>query len=210
MGAEGKPDYTKIDPKTGQMSPPKDRPMGVTILAMLYFMMAGVTVVQILVTIFWNLVDFQWGAICCVIPFFVVALFYFMIGTGLFLMMKWAWFWALLLAIFGLLFAMGNLFSTWYYSEWYVDGVPAYLYAIPVVQIVFNGLILFYLFKMKDFFREVDPKQMQQMQVQMMEKQLEQMKQQQQQPPQEPAAEPAPAPAPEEHKEIGGDSEGEE
>lgn len=202
MGADVKPEYAKIDPKTGQMSPPKDRPTGVTILAMLYFMMAGITVVQILMTIFWNLVDFQWGAICCVVPFFLVALFYFMIGTGLFLMMKWAWFWALLLAIFGLLFAMGNLASTSYYSDWYPDGVPSYLYAIPVIQIMFNGLILFYLFKMKDFFREVDPKQMQQMQVQMMEKQLKQMKQQQGEVPEEKPAE--------ETKEIGGDSEGEE
>jgi len=204
MGADAKPDYATIDPKTGQMSPPKDRPMGVTILAMLYFAMAGVTVVQILITMFWGLVEFQWGAICCAIPFFLVALFYFMIGTGLFLMMKWAWFWALLLAIFGLLFAIGNLASTAVYSDWYPEGVPAYMYAIPVVQLAFNGLILFYLFKMKAAFREVDPKQVQQMQVQMMEKQLEQMKGKQP-PPQEPAAEP---PAPE-TKEIGGDDEGE-
>ncbi|MCK5414041.1 MAG: hypothetical protein KAJ35_01530 [Thermoplasmata archaeon] len=202
MGDEATQQYAKVDPKTGQMEPPADRPTGVTILAMLYFIMAGVTVVQILVTIVWGLVEFEWGVVCCAVPFFLVALFYFMIGTGLFLMMKWAWFWALLLAIFGMLFAIGNLFSTWYYSEWYVDGVPAYLYAIPVVQIIFNGLILLYLFKMKDFFREVDPKQMQQMQVQMMEKQLQQMKKQQGEEPKKESTE-------DEHKESGGDeSEG--
>ena len=202
MGDEANQQYAKVDPKTGQMEPPADRPTGVTILAMLYFLMAGVTIVQILITIVWGLVKFEWGLVCCAVPFFLVAMFYFMIGTGLFLMMKWAWFWALLLAIFGLLFAMGNLFSTWYYSEWYIDGVPAYLYAIPVVQIVFNGLILFYLFKMKDFFREVDPKQMQQMQVKMMEKQLEHLKKQQGEVPKEESTE-------DEHKEHGGgESEG--
>ncbi len=202
MGDEATQQYAKVDPKTGQMEPPADRPTGVTILAMLYFIMAGVTVVQILVTIVWGLVEFEWGVVCCAVPFFLVAMFYFMIGTGLFLMMKWAWFWALLLAIFGLLFAIGNLFSTWYYTEWYVDGVPAYLYAIPVVQIVFNGLILMYLFKMKDFFREVDPKQMQQMQVKMMEKQLDQLKKQQGEVPKEKSTE-------DEHKEHGGgESEG--
>ena len=202
MGDEDTQPYAKVDPKTGQMEPPADRPTGVTILAMLYFIMAGVTVVQILVTIIWGLVEFEWGVVCCAVPFFMVAMFYFMIGTGLFLMMKWAWFWALLLAIFGLLFAIGNLFSTWFYTEWYVDGVPAYLYAIPVVQIVFNGMILMYLFKMKEFFREVDPKQMQQMQVKMMEKQLEQLKKQQGEVPKEESTE-------DEHKESGGgESEG--
>lgn len=203
MGAEGSPDYAKIDPKTGQISPPKERPMGVTILAMLYFAMAGVTVVQILIVILGSLVSFEWGTICCAVPFFIVALFYFSIGTGLFLMMRWAWFWALLLAIFGLLFAIGNLASTVAYSDWYPDGVPAYLYALPVVQLLFNGIILFYLFQMKSFFRDVDPQQVQQMQVQMMERQLEQMKRQQQ-PPAAPPAEPEP-----DTKEIGGDSEGE-
>jgi hypothetical protein len=35
MGAGDKSEYAKIDPKTGQMTPPKERPMGVTILAIM-------------------------------------------------------------------------------------------------------------------------------------------------------------------------------
>lgn len=199
MGVDGIPEYAKIDPKTGQVTPPKERPMGVTILAMMYFIMAGVTAVQILVVIFWGLVDFEFGAICCAIPFFLVVLFYLSIGAGLFMMMRQFWFWALLLAILGLLFAIGNLVSTMTYSEWYPDGVPVYLYAIPAIQLVVNGIIVFYLFQVKDLFREIDPKQVQQMQIQSMEKQLEMMKKQQ-----------GEEPPTEDRKEIGGDSEGEE
>ncbi len=199
MGADGKPDYAKIDPKTGQITPPKERPMGVTILAMMYFVMAGVTAVQILVVMFWGLVDFEFGTICCALPFFLVVLFYLSIGAGLFMMMRQFWFWALLLAIFGLLFAIGNLASTMAYSEWYPDGVPAYLYAIPAVQLVVNGIIVFYLFQVKDLFRDIDPQQVQQMQIQSMEKQLEVMKRQR-----------GGEPPAEDTKEIGGDSEGEE
>ncbi|UCC94003.1 MAG: hypothetical protein JSW25_04905, partial [Thermoplasmata archaeon] len=75
-------------------------------------------------------------------------------------------------------------------------GVPSYYYLFPSLQVLFNLLILFYLFKMKDSFRDMDPKQMQQMQINAMEKQLEHMKKEQGEPPAEPP------------KEVGGDEAG--
>jgi hypothetical protein len=152
------------------IAPPKDRPTGVTILAMLYFINAGVTFVQIMAVIFWGIVDFQWGAVCCALPFFLVVMLYISIGTGLFMMLKWAWMWALLLAIFGILFGLGNLVSVWAMDDIYPDGVPGYYYAFPALQLVFNLLIVWYLFQTRDSFRDLTPEEIQAMQQQQMQR----------------------------------------
>jgi len=136
---------------------PTDRPMGVTLLGILYFIKAGIAFAWIAYLFFYGLFNIGSGAWLCIIPYFILAMFYIMIATMLYMMKSWAWMWALIFAVLGLLNAFFSLWNTSYYDD-AVD-IPTSYYVIPAIQLVVNFLIIFYLYKVKDQFSN-EPLQM--------------------------------------------------
>lgn len=136
---------------------PTDRPAGVTMLGILYFIKAGIAFGFIVYLFFYGLFNFGEGAWLCIIPYFLLAMFYIMIATMLYMMKSWAWMWALIFAFLGMLSAASSLWSTSYYDET-VD-IPNSYYVIPAIQLVLNVVIIIYLWKMKDAFSS-EPLQM--------------------------------------------------
>ncbi len=136
---------------------PTDRPAGVTMLGILYFIKAGIAFGFIVYLFFYGLFNFGEGAWLCIIPYFLLAMFYIMIATMLYMMKSWAWMWALIFAFLGLLSAASSLWSTSYYDET-VD-IPNSYYVIPAIQLVLNIVIIIYLWKMKSAFSS-EPLQM--------------------------------------------------
>jgi len=129
---------------------PTDRPAGVTILGIMYFIKAGMAFGWIVYLFFYGLFNFGSGAWLCIIPFILLALFYLMIATMLYMMKSWAWMWALIFAVIGLLSAIGNLVNATAWDD-AVDIETTY-YVIPSLQLVINFVIIFYLYKVKDQF----------------------------------------------------------
>lgn len=108
---------------------PNERPMGVTVLAVLYFiqgiiiMMTPIMVGLILASILGGILDLDAlaGTMICWIPFVLIGLFYFLIGFGLLKGKRWARTLAIVFAIIG-------------------------LFALPIGTII-SIIILVYLFK---------------------------------------------------------------
>ncbi len=136
---------------------PADRPAGVTMLGILYFVKAGFAFAWIAYLFFYGLFNLGSGAWLCIIPYFILAMFYIMIATMLYMMKSWAWMWALIFAVLGLLSATASLINTASWDE-AVDIETSY-YVIPAIQLVVNLVIVIYLFKVKDAFSN-EPLQM--------------------------------------------------
>ena len=129
---------------------PTDRPAGVTMLGILYFIKAGIAFAFIAYLFFYGLFNIGQGAWLCILPYFFLAMFYIMIATMLYMMKSWAWMWALIFAFLGMLNAFFTLWNTSYYDE--AIDIPTSYYVIPAIQLVLNLVIIFYLYKVKDQF----------------------------------------------------------
>ncbi len=136
---------------------PTDRPAGVTMLGILYFIKAGVAFGWIVYLFFFGLFNFGSGAWLCIIPYFILAMFYIMIATMLYMMKSWAWMWALIFAVLGMLSAIGSLANAAAWDD--VGDIATSYYVIPSIQLVLNVVIVIYLFKVKDQFSS-EPLQM--------------------------------------------------
>ncbi|MCK4968991.1 MAG: hypothetical protein KAS77_00635 [Thermoplasmata archaeon] len=136
---------------------PTDRPAGVTMLGILYFIKAGIAFAWIAYLFFYGLFNLGSGAWLCIIPYFILAMFYIMIATMLYMMKSWAWMWALIFAVLGLLSAIGSLANAAAWDD--IGDIPTSYYVIPAIQLVLNLVIIIYLWKMKDAFSS-EPLQM--------------------------------------------------
>ncbi|MFO7618381.1 MAG: hypothetical protein R6W91_01795 [Thermoplasmata archaeon] len=100
-------------PPPPPMPAPRERPLGVTILAVLYFvqglgMILGGWLITSLFGSFFDILgsfgaDMGSGNLLCLIPFVILALFYFLIGFGLLKGRSWARTIGILFAIIGLI-----------------------------------------------------------------------------------------------------------
>ncbi len=130
---------------------PTDRPFGITLLGILYFIKAGMYFFLAVYAFFWGIFNIFEGGWICAIGYLLIAFLFMSIGTMLMMMKSWAWMWALIFAIFGILSGISNL--AYAGNVDYVD--PDYantLYAMGSVELLLNLVIVFYLWKTKDLF----------------------------------------------------------
>ena len=130
---------------------PTDRPFGVTLLGILYFIKAGMMFAFTVYMFFYGLFNLGSGGIICAIAYFMIAFLYMGIATMLMMMKSWAWMWALILAIFGILngfFGILNASNASYFDEDYGNTIMVW----SSIELVVNLVIVFYLMKTKDLF----------------------------------------------------------
>lgn len=130
---------------------PTDRPTGVTLLGILYFVKAGFMFALAVYAFFYGIFNIFEGAWICAIAYVMIAFLYMMIATMLFMMKSWAWMWALIFAFFGILSGISSIASS-NNVDW-IDGDYAnQLLALGAIELILNLVIVIYLWKMKDQF----------------------------------------------------------
>ncbi len=130
---------------------PTDRPFGITLLGTLYFIKAGMMFALAVYAFFWGIFNFFEGGWICGVFYIMIAFFYMMLATMLYMMKSWAWMWALIFAVFGILSGLSSVITANDIS--YVD--PDYantVLAFGAIEMVVNLVIVLYLWNTKDLF----------------------------------------------------------
>jgi hypothetical protein len=131
----------------------RERPTGVLILVVLYIILAVLRMSDAIFLSTKGLAEGQ-AVVVCLAPTVILGIFYLLVAVGLFRMKTWAWIFALVLAILGLAYAAIRLVGLVGASS-LIDEVDisAAFFAIPVISLILNGIVIVYLLMMKKHFR---------------------------------------------------------
>ena len=130
-----------------------ERPTGVLILVVLYIILA---IIRLRDAIFLSTKGLAEGGavIVCLAPTVVLGIFYLLVAVGLFRLKKWAWILAFIIALLGLAYAVVRLIGLVGASSIVEDvDISAAFFAIPVISLILNSIVVIYLLTMKKHFR---------------------------------------------------------
>ncbi len=132
--------------------PEKVRPAGVLVLVVLYIILA---IIRLSESALWAS---QGGgttalALLCLAPNVILGIMYIVVAGGLHLLKRWAWILAAVFAVIGLIFAAVKLAGLGLGMDVVGDlDISTAFFAIPVISLIMNLIILLYLVRVKEYF----------------------------------------------------------
>jgi hypothetical protein len=132
--------------------PEKVRPAGILVLVVLYIILA---VIRLSESALWASQGEGTTALAllCLAPNVILGIMYLVVAGGLHLLKRWAWILALVFAVFGLIYAAVKLAGFGLGADVIKDlDMSTAFFAIPVISLFMNLIVLLYLVKVKEHF----------------------------------------------------------
>lgn len=130
----------------------RERPIGVLVMVVVYLILAVLRFGEA------ALVTVQAGTasavvLFCLAPTVLLGIFYLLISVGLYMLKRWAWILALVFAILGFLYALLKLVGLEIGSSLIEEvDVSSAFFAIPLVSLILNLVVMVILFRNKEYF----------------------------------------------------------
>ncbi len=130
----------------------RERPIGVLVMVVVYLILAVLRFGEA------ALVTVQAGTasavvLFCLAPTVLLGIFYLLISVGLYMLKRWAWILALVFAILGFLYALLKLVGLGIGSSLIEEvDVSSAFFAIPLVSLILNLVVMVILFRNKEYF----------------------------------------------------------